>query len=793
MSTASFAEAAPGAHPRPTARRSAGRLSVVLLTLAALVAGVTLPLVAGVRAATATTSSGSQGPAVPSFGQQWQPWGPTNLGTSTSTIASQGCAMTAATMLLASYGLNATPGTLNQWLTNHSGYVDQDLLVWGAVAQFAQAQGVSVAYAGWQSDSLSAIDSSLAQGNPVIAQVTLDGSMHFVLITGLGPDGTLWINDPWFGDHTTFQSRYGNPATGIQSIRLYTGTPASSPQLTSMSAGGSETVTAPSSNLGTGTSGSQLLVLPYTTPTSSWLTGTPVTPTSWTAGQIAFTAPSQLTAGFVVVQTATGQPNFWFPFTVSGVTAATVSSISPTSGSGGSAVTITGTGFQLPAQVTFGTALASSVTLVSPTELQVLAPPGSGSQPVQVSDWMGSSPTASATLYSYTLSGAWGALVPISPTRVCDTRAGNPSGLSGIPAQCDGKTLTPGNPLTVQVTGVGGVPTSGVTGVAVNVTVTNPASSGFLTVYPAGQLAPTSSNLNFRSGETVANLVEVGVSQQGQLSVVTNAAQADVIIDVEGYFTTSAGPGLYTGLSPTRVCDTRANQPQNQCTGKTLGPNGTLSVQVAGLGGVPVGAEAAVVNVTATNTTSPGYLTIFPSGAAPTASNLNWGRGATVANLVVAALNSSGGLTVYNPQGSTDVVVDVLGYYAGGSGAGSHFAPAPSPARICDTRANQPQNQCTGKTLQAGQTLTLQVTGLAGVPAAATAVVVNVTATDTTSAGYLTVFPSGSPPLASNLNWTEGSTVPNLVIATLNPTGGFSVYNAHGSTDVVVDVLGWYS
>jgi hypothetical protein len=780
-----------GARPGYRLRRPALLLAAGCLMLAALVAGASLPLLTGVKAATSSTSP--NGPTVPLYGQQWQPWGSTDLGSSTSTVASEGCAMTAATMLLESYGLSTNPGALNVWLTNNGGYVDQDLLVWGAVAQYAQSQGVSVSYTGYESTNLAAIDSSVAAGNPVIAQVTLDGSMHFVLITGLGPDGTLWINDPWFGDHTTFQSRYGNPATGIQSIRLYTGPAAASSQLSSMSTGGTETISAPSGGLGTAGNGAQLLYLPYTSPTDQWYQGTPVATSSWSSQQIAFTAPSQLLAGFMVVETQTGQPNFWFPFTVAGTTAATVSAISPTTGSGGSSVTITGTGFQLPAVVTFGTATAGSVTLVSPTELTAVAPAGSGSQPVSVSDWMGTSPTVQAGTYSYTQSGAWGAMVPIAPVRVCDTRAGNPSNLSGAAAQCDGDTLSSGAPLTVQVTGVGGIPTTGVTGVALNVTVTNPTGSGYLTVYPAGQSAPTSSNLNFGPGQTVANMVEVGLSQQGQVAVVTNATQADVIIDVEGYFTTTTGAGLYAGLVPARICDTRAGQPQNQCTGKTLGPGGTLALQVAGLGGIPSGAEAAVVNVTATGTSAASYLTVYPSGAAPTASNLNWSAESTVANLVVATLNSAGGITIYNHAGTAQVVVDVLGYYAGATQAGSHFTPAASPARICDTRSNQPQNQCTGKTLGAGQTLTISVTGTGLVPSSATAVVINVTATDTTSSGYLTVFPSGAVPLASNLNWAAGATVPNLVIATLNSAGGLSIYNDAGTTDVVVDVLGWYS
>lgn len=765
-------------------------LLVVGFVLAASAAAAALPMPVRVRAA---TTAGSQGPTVPLYGQQWQPWGPTDLGTSSSTVASEGCAMTAATMLLESYGVSTNPGALNQWLIGHSGYVDQDLLVWGAVAQFAQAQGVDVSYTGWQSDSLPAIDSSVEAGNPVIAQVTLDGSMHFVLITGLGPAGTLWINDPWFGDHTTFQSRYGNPATEIQSIRLYTGPAAASSELSPMSAGGSETVSAAAGNLGAAGGGAQLLYLPYTSPTAQWFQGTPVPTTSWSSQQISFTAPAQLEAGFMVVETQTGQPNFWFPFTVAGATAATVSQISPATGSGGSSVTLTGTGFQLPVMVTFGTTAATSVTLVSPTELTVVAPTGTGQEPVQVSDWMGTSPTSQADTYSYTQSGAWGALVPIAPARVCDTRPGNPSNLTGTAAQCDGQTLSPGAPLTVQVTGLAGVPASGVTAVALNVTVTDPVGAGYLTVYPAQEAAPTSSNLNFTGGETVANLVEVGVSSQGEVAVVTNALHADVLIDVEGYFTTTSGAGLYNGLVPDRVCDTRTAQPQNQCTGKTLEPGGTLSLQVAGLGGIPTGAEAAVVNVTATGNSAPSYLTVYPSGSVPTASNLNWSAGTTVANLVVATLNPEGGITIYNHAGTTQVVVDVLGYYAGAGALGTHFTPAASPVRICDTRAGQPANQCTGETLGAGQTLSVKVAGLAGVPTGASAVVVNVTATNTTTSGFLTVFPSGTPPLASNLNWAAGATVPNLVIATLSSTGGLSIYNASGSTDVVVDVLGWYS
>jgi hypothetical protein len=74
-----------------------------------------------------------------------------------------------------------------------------------------------------------------------------------------------------------------------------------------------------------------------------------------------------------------------------------------------------------------------------------------------------------------------------------------------------------------------------------------------------------------------------------------------------------------------------------------------------------------------------------------------------------------------------------------------------------------------------------------------TAVVLNVTVTNPTSAGFLTVYPSGgSRPLASDLDFTPGQTVPNLVVVKLGPDGKVVLYNLAGSTDVVIDVLGWY-
>ncbi len=137
---------------------------------------------------------------------------------------------------------------------------------------------------------------------------------------------------------------------------------------------------------------------------------------------------------------------------------------------------------------------------------------------------------------------------------------------------------------------------------------------------------------------------------------------------------------------------------------------------------------------------------------------------------------------------------------AEGTGAASapltELMPAPyfpvTPARICDTRSGN-TTQCSGKTLSAGGTLVVQVTGNGGVPAGATAVVANVTATGATAQSFLTAYPDGTTrPLASNLNFSAGQTVPNLVTVPLSSTGAIDLYNASGTVNALVDVDGYY-
>jgi hypothetical protein len=146
-----------------------------------------------------------------------------------------------------------------------------------------------------------------------------------------------------------------------------------------------------------------------------------------------------------------------------------------------------------------------------------------------------------------------GTYVPLTPSRIADTRPG-----SGSPNA--GQTLGAGQSINVQVTGAGGVPTTGVTAVVVNVTVVGPTASSYVTVFPEGTTQPVVSNVNFTAGETLANLATVPLGTQGGVTVYNYVGSVNVVVDVEGYYTTTAQTsGLYNPVNPDRVFGTLAS------------------------------------------------------------------------------------------------------------------------------------------------------------------------------------------------------------------------------------------
>ena len=408
-----------------------------------------------------------------------------------------------------------------------------------------------------------------------------------------------------------------------------------------------------------------------------------------------------------------------------------------------------------------------------------------------------------------------GSYVPLTPTRITDTRPA-----SGQPNA--GMTLPSNGTLDVQV------PTNlvpaGATSVALSVTAVDATSSGFLNVYPTGATANTTSVVNFVPGApgcttpdcVVPNLVIAQISSSGQLTIHNGPAiggSVDVVVDLQGYFiadNTFSGAGHYNTTAPTRVADTRCGEtppatgapncgaiPAGNTTLTTLGTNQSVDVAVEDQGGLPAsGMAAAVVQLTTTNPTTNGYLTAYPTGTArPTASNVNWVVGQTTSNRAIVPLDATGHLSLYNFSGNTDVVVDVVGYFSdstASSTAGALFTPV-NPGRVVDTRNP-------GATpLGAGESRAVQVGDVAGIPAVVngspTAAALNLTEATATANSFLTVTPTAiTPPAAtSDLNFGPGEVRANADLASLATTGKVSIFNLAGQTDAVVDAFGYFS
>ncbi|GAA2140096.1 hypothetical protein GCM10009760_22980 [Kitasatospora kazusensis] len=403
-----------------------------------------------------------------------------------------------------------------------------------------------------------------------------------------------------------------------------------------------------------------------------------------------------------------------------------------------------------------------------PSQKHTYQAPGDYKVSMTVTDNQGRVSTASQVYHAAYEPGGYTA---VTPFRALDTRTYRNPLWADSSRTVDLSSW--GQPVNYQLS-------AGMTAVVLNVTATEATQDTFLTVWPTGQPRPASSNLNVKAGQTVANLVTVPVGHGQSVDVYNRAGQAGVIVDVVGYYQPGAG-NKFTPSGPTRLLDTRPSggQPDVKLT-----QGESRAVQVVGQAGVPASARAVVLNLTATGATKGGYLTAYPHGAnRPGVSSLNFTAGQTVANQAIVPIGDDGKIDLYNFLGDTQVVADVFGYY-GYEGTGQYTPIAPT--RLLDTRA-------TGPVGTAGR-LSVQVGGAHGVPAGATAAVLNVTATQPTADGFLTVWPDGGArPTTSNLNFQAGRTVPNHVITPLGANGGVAFYNRAGDTHVIADLFGYFT
>jgi len=259
------------------------------------------------------------------------------------------------------------------------------------------------------------------------------------------------------------------------------------------------------------------------------------------------------------------------------------------------------------------------------------------------------------------------------------------------------------------------------------------------------------------------------------------------------------GLSTFTPVTPKRVLDTRKGV--GGPTAK-IGAGGTLTLPIAGLatsaGPVPENTTAVVLNVTIANASDSTDVRVYPSGSpVPSASNVNAPGGAITPNLVTTRVGADGAVVLRNSAGAVDLIADIAGYYTPDDD-GVGFA-AVDPGRILDTRRGL--GAAAGKvgqtplTVKVTGTLSTSTGGAVSVPRGASAVVLNVTSTQSTLSTDVRVYPTAAgvdPPLVSNLNVRAGKDTANLVTVAVGAGGTVQMLNRSGDTHLIADIAGYY-
>jgi hypothetical protein len=393
----------------------------------------------------------------------------------------------------------------------------------------------------------------------------------------------------------------------------------------------------------------------------------------------------------------------------------------------------------------------------------------------------GSTVTANFTQKTLTPSGL--EFIPITPCRIVDTR------------------LTPQGPIAALGSrsipvraGPCGIPADAAA-YSLNTTVVPLGTLGYLTLWPTGSLRPTVSTLNSLDGRVKANAAIVPSGNAGEVSVfVTDTAH--VILDINGYFRyggrTPTNP--FNPVTPCRVVDTRT----------AIGPLGGPALQalqtrefpiLASGCGIPAGAKAFSLNVTAVPKRSLGFLTLWQGGNAPrpVVSTLNATTGTVVANAALVPASAGGTIKIYATD-DTDVIVDINGYFGGPSlsptTSGLLFYPV-APCRIADTRL--PPGPLGGPSIAPLETREINPTGKCALPPQAKAYAANATILPRDTLGYLTLWPAdAAQPLVSTLNALDGAITANGAILPAAAVGSISLFSTDW-IDVILDVSGFFA
>ena len=375
-------------------------------------------------------------------------------------------------------------------------------------------------------------------------------------------------------------------------------------------------------------------------------------------------------------------------------------------------------------------------------------------------------------------------LVTVAPCRIMDTR--NADGPFGGPfiAGRTARTI----PIPSSACGI----PANAAAYSLNFTVVPRAGAlSYLTVWPTGRAQPIVSTLNSLDGSTIANAAMVPAGTAGAVSAYATD-DTGLVVDINGYFAPPAANTLeFYPLPPCRVLDTR--NANGTFGGPSIAGGSSRSFPIPSSScGVPASAAAYAFNVTVVPQGPLGYLTAWPTGRTqPFVSTLNSFDGTTLANAAIVPAGTGGAASFY-ASNTTDLVVDINGYFAAPTSGGLNFY-ALAPCRLVDTR--NANGTFGGPTMSTGTTRAFPLSqgscGLPGVPSAQ-AYSLNMTVVPQGALSYLSTWPAlGIQPVVSTLNAFKGQVVANAAIVPAGGTGSIDVYVTN-TTDVVIDTNGYF-
>jgi SpoIID/LytB domain protein len=347
---------------------------------------------------------------------------------------------------------------------------------------------------------------------------------------------------------------------------------------------------------------------------------------------------------------------------------------------------------------------------------------------------------------------------PLPPRRILDTHK-------------TGGAIGAGKTRSVKVVGVGGVPSSGVVDVALNVVSVDSTRASSLTVFPHSGPRPASPQLSWVKAQRVNSLVWVKVGANGAVDMTNAAGSTHLLVDVEGYYTAATGSGeVLTAATGAKLFDSRST--------KAKVPGGAVrTVQVVGRAGVPAGATAAVVQLTAVRTSKRNYVRAWTTGGArPHSVALYAPPSLTTSATAVIPLTSSGAINI-SPIYTTHLAVSLEGW----------FTAAPATPTTGVTSLVTPTRRVLRMSLGANTTKTVTLPRPRGIVTA----LVTVSASGSTGT-FVSVWGAGQHlPSVATLALRPGW-VRTARVTAIGTNGGVSVRNSgRAAIQIVVDIAGW--